>query len=760
VLADLIRAWPAAAAAGVLPGYFWARVLRPASGLGERLAFSTAISMAAVPPVAVLLARVAGAGVALWVALAAVLIVLGSGAAVLWLKGGATGPAGPVLPRPARVRDPLTLALIAVALLLALASTLRPHATGWLPVIAAAGAFVAGAYAAWRPPTGEPDPTPAAHAATEPPTAGSATADSATTAELPTAEPPTADSTTADSAATGPATAGGGTAPAGPAPAAAATAGASPPVTPATSRSRPGTQLGALAVVLALTAFRAYEGVIRFDWPYLPGGDQFSHAVMTQQMLAHGSYPAYLVYPPGFSTLTAVICRFSGLSPLALFPVLAPLLVVVAALGAYALASRLWGGWYGIAAAVLSGLVLTGAFNGFAQGRYPDLVSAYFLLVMTVAALVSFYQSPTLRSGVLAVVVGASAMFYHSVAALYLAVLMALVAVVGLPYLLYQGRRREAGALTLTLAGVAVLAGGYAVYVYELSKVSGGHAATSTAVSIALGSQSPLGPPHLLTELTPPVVWLGLFGAAALAVGLRHRASPARVLAAVTLLGWCVLMYLGSRTSLDGFPQRFERDLGAPLTVTGALAIGLIAKSLLAWRPGGKAVTALTATAAAGVALILLGFQAGHNLRSENHKGQEMLTPAVAAAGRWLAAHNTGGNIISTPYLNPGISNRAVLAMGGYTGLQSYSPRRIAHPRSLPPAGKQPLLDSRTVLLRPASCQALRVISRDDVRYVFLYKQGTGADLAAFHAAPARYRRVFENRTVVIYAPARTGSCG
>lgn len=735
VLADLIRAWPAAAAAAVLPGFFWARVLRPASGLGERLAFSTAISMAAVPPVAVVLARAAGSGIALWVALVAVLLVFGSGALALWLKGGAGGPAGPVLPRPARVRDPLTLVLIAVALLLALVSTLRPHASGWLPLLTAVVVIVAGVCAGWGPNTGEPEPTPVARAATEQPAADSATAASAT------------GSTTVGEAAWHRT----GTTPAGAHP-----AGAGPPTSQPTAR--PAALVGALALVLALTAARAYEGVIRFDWPYLPGGDQFSHAVMTQQMLAHGSYPAYLVYPPGFSSLTAVICRFSGLTPLALFPVLAPTLVVVAALGAYALASRLWGGWYGIAAAVLSGLVLTGAFNGFAEGRYPDLVSAYFLIVMAVAAVISFYQSPTLRSGVLTVVVGASAMFYHSVAALYLVVLMALVAVTGLPYLLYKGRRREAGALTLTLAGVTVLAGGYAAYVYELGKL-GGHSATSTAVSIALGSQSPLSPQHLLAELTPPVVWLGLLGAAALAVSLRHRASPAQLLAAVTLLGWCVLMYAGSRTAADGFPQRFERDLGAPLTVTGALAIGLIARSLLAWRPGGKAVTALTATAAAALAVIMLGFQGLHDLKAENHKGQEVLTPAVAAAGRWLGAHNTGGNVISTPYLNPGISNRAVLAMGGYTGLQSYSPRRIAHPRSLPPAGKQPLLDSRTVLLQPNSCQASRVISRDDVRYVFLYRTGTGADLAAFQAAPGHYRRAFGNRSVVIYAPARSGWC-
>ena len=73
MVADLIRAWPAAAAAVVLPGYCWALVLRPASGIGERLAFSTAWSMATVPAIAVLLARAAGTGITLWVALASVL---------------------------------------------------------------------------------------------------------------------------------------------------------------------------------------------------------------------------------------------------------------------------------------------------------------------------------------------------------------------------------------------------------------------------------------------------------------------------------------------------------------------------------------------------------------------------------------------------------------------------------------------------------------------------------------------------------------
>src|SRR5262249_46382721 len=100
---------------------------------------------------------------------------------------------------------------------------------------------------------------------------------------------------------------------------------------------------GGLAAILALTAVRVHSAAGPFEWPYVRGGDQSPHPIMAQQMRAHGQYPSFLISPPGFSALTAVICRFAGLTPLALFPVLAPMLLVVTALGAYALATRLWG---------------------------------------------------------------------------------------------------------------------------------------------------------------------------------------------------------------------------------------------------------------------------------------------------------------------------------------------------------------------------------------------------------------------------------
>ena len=767
LLADLARALLGAIAAGVLPGYFWAGFLRPAGGLGERLAWSAALSLASVPVLALALARALGTGVTLGVAIVSIAVVLGSGALALVLRGppadrgapalrgaaalrGAPGLAAiPVLPRPRAISDWHTLALIVAAFGVALAIALGLPSPWWLLVVMLAALVVAGALA---------------------------------------------------SAGTG-------------------------------SGWQPGIVLRepVLAVVLALTAVRAYAGPVRHDWPYLRGSDLFSHAVMAERMLAHGTYTTYLIYPPGFSTLTAVICRVSGLTPLALFPVLAPALLVLTTLAAYALATKVWGWEYGLAAAALSGLVLRGPYASFAEGRYPDLTAAYFLLVMLVAALITLYGSPTVRSGVLVAVVGGSVVLYHSVATLYLALLLAAVGVVGLPYLLLRqrGRRRTAGAhgqaraevreeqhagvldaghaeapdasrqgapdagrtkargegrpetqggerpeargeqpadgraearrlarsLTLALGGLGVLAVAYAGYTYLLGSSGAGTSGTSTAVSIAVGSQPVLSVTNVLSALSSAVVWLGVFGLAALVAGIRYLRRPGQVLTALTLVLWFGLMYAGSRIAADGFPQRFERDLGGPLSVLGALGAGLILQSLVRWRAPRRTVAVLAAVAASAIVAIA-GVQAIRATVAESHPVHTgILDSQVAAAGAWLGQHNTGGTIISTPAMNSGITNRAVLAMGGYTGLQSYSPFRIAHPRSLPTAGRAPLLDSQQVLTQPASCRSASIFAGQDVRYVILYRFGHAADLAGFRADPARYRRVFENPSVVIYAP-------
>src|SRR5205823_14845854 len=102
VVADLMRAVAAAVAAGVLPGYFWAAVLAPRAGLAERLTWSSVLSVASVPAVALALAKAAHTGVTLWVAIGAVALVAGSGvcrARARAQPGAATAGADPEPPR-------------------------------------------------------------------------------------------------------------------------------------------------------------------------------------------------------------------------------------------------------------------------------------------------------------------------------------------------------------------------------------------------------------------------------------------------------------------------------------------------------------------------------------------------------------------------------------------------------------------------------------------------------------------------------------
>ena len=291
-----------------------------------------------------------------------------------------------------------------------------------------------------------------------------------------------------------------------------------------------------LAVVLAATAVRAYEPVIRYDWPSIRGLDHFSHALMAQQMLSHGSYRSYLIYPPGFPTVSAVLSRLSGLPPLVLFPVIAPALLVLTALAAVRAGHPAVGLGVRDRRGSPIGLVLHGAYGSLADGRYPDLTSAYFLITMGVAALLTLYASPSRRSAALAAVLGAVPVLYHSVATLYEGLFLVLAAVTSLPYLLYLRRRTEARTVLAGLAALVVLAIGYGWYTYGVGWPVAGHSASSTAVSQVLGSQSAPAPLHLFSALGAPILWLGVLGLALLVLTLRYERRPAPVLATVTVV--------------------------------------------------------------------------------------------------------------------------------------------------------------------------------------------------------------------------------
>lgn len=516
----------------------------------------------------------------------------------------------------------------------------------------------------------------------------------------------------------------------------------------------------ALAVVFVAVLVRGYAGPVIYDWPYLRGGDQYNHAVQANGMLSAGNYDAFLVYPPGFSTLTASISRLAGLDPLEIFPVLAPALILLPALACYVLAKDLWGRECGLAAAAFSGLLLDGTWANIEAARYPNLVSAQFLLVLVIAALIRLYRSPEPRPVLTLAALGSSVVLYHAVGSFYVALLLGLVAVLFGPYLLLRDRRRGV-ALFLSFGLLGVLSVLYAWDTYDLGRLLGGlltgseTGAGGEAVSIAIGTQAALSLSGLPERISPAVFWLGLLGLLLLfAPGNGLKGLPGS-LSRATLLLWGAVLFIGSRTALSGFPQRFERDLGIPLSILAAFALVSVLRFLMAkaYKPaGGASRKPATAVAVVTVvlALSLVGVQAWTGFdRAVAPASGDTLTPSLAAAGEWLREHNTGGKIVPTPSYGA-IPSRGMLALGGYEGLQAYPERRVQTPRSLPPGGLQEIKDARRILLHPQSPRARSIIERRDIRYVVLSKSYKGIKPGAFKKGP--YRKVFENKAVVIFA--------
>jgi len=105
-----------------------------------------------------------------------------------------------------------------------------------------------------------------------------------------------------------------------------------------------------------------------------------------------------------------------------------------------------------------------------------------------------------------------------------------------------------------------------------------------------------------------------------------------------------------------------------------------------------------------------------------------------------------------TPYLEH-VPSRAMLAMGGYTRMQSYDAARIRRARDLPPFGAPPLWDALWVLEHPASGRTAQLLEKNDVHYIVFHKRYPWIDWRPFALQRGLYRTVYENDSVIIFTP-------
>lgn len=714
---DPIWALLVATLVGIVPGWFWAKVLSASADFYVRLTYAIALSLALVPALALIPTQLLGSGVTLGVAVASPLLVFLGGLAAYLRFGPTKAPDSFFVVVPTRPGS-LTLLMVVVALTLVLVGNLVSWPLFWL------------ASSCWGWPSVACVSSGGAQRFMVPVallllTAGLAHRFTSSRELVALTVPPD-------------------------------------PGSPGRQGS-PMAVLGrrlALPAVLLLVLLRGYLGPALYDWPFIRGVDHYSYTVMANLMMSEGKIEPYLIYPPGFHTMTAEVSRLSGLDPLKIFPVLGPALLLLPALSCYVLGSRLWGREYGVVAAFSCGVLVGGTYHYFNDAMYPNLVASQFLLVLSIAALVGVYSSPSVRGGLLLAVLGSSVVLYHQVSSLYLALLLALVAPCLLPYLL--ARQRRTGLVLLgSLALLCALSALYAWDTYDLPQVVGGllggseASPTRAAVNMTIGTQVPYHIDYLIVAIvSQPVAWLGLLGAALLVADKGSRASKPRALAYFTLLVWAVLMFAASRTPISGFPQRFGRDLGVPLAVLAAFALVTILRGLSVRR---KLATVLAGSLAVVLVGSLIGLRAAQSFeQAAGTSPQLMMTPQIAAAGEWLREHNEGGNIMVSSHTGH-VPSRMMLAMGQYSALHSYPAHMINYPRDLPPTGPRPLWDVLWVMNHPADERIRLLLEEYDVRYVVLYKSlPTRPDTyywKPFKAHPELYRVAFENESVLIVAP-------
>jgi hypothetical protein len=150
----------------------------------------------------------------------------------------------------------------------------------------------------------------------------------------------------------------------------------------------------------------------------------------------------------------------------------------------------------------------------------------------------------------------------------------------------------------------------------------------------------------------------------------------------------------------------------------------------------------------------LVGLRGVESLKIASGPSVQMtITPEISAAGGWLRGHNDGGNVMISPHINQ-VPSRMMLAMGGYSALQSFEPGQIDNPRDLPPTGPQPLRDVLWVMHHPQSERTDQLLKKHDISYIVLYKsmpdRPTIDYWKEFKAWPNLYRTAFENENVLI----------
>ncbi|MBI4032699.1 hypothetical protein HY374_03270 [Candidatus Berkelbacteria bacterium] len=327
-----------------------------------------------------------------------------------------------------------------------------------------------------------------------------------------------------------------------------------------------------LAVAVLSRLWLLYISLLPYD-PIIPPGDDPAVHLQIIESLKRGTF-SFGAYPPGYHALILGLSLISGVAPLTVMALTAPILVIGVTIAAYLLGSRWFSRTAGLIAAVLVALVGTSPTLAFVDGNYPNLLAAGFLMPLGFLFLLAGLRTNPVRNSLIAsLCFAAVAAIHHLTYGMLFAIVLFFLVTLGMlehTRTISLPHRRTVTWITLAGLGLTLFLAFAVAGPYVLLPALRDLAAGTTPTLFSDALKVPLTV-NQYPEILGYFIWVGgLIGVAW--VASRQTIPWERRL---FLVVWMGMIFLLSRTPYSGLPARFARELTLPL----ALGAG----ALLAW---------------------------------------------------------------------------------------------------------------------------------------------------------------------------------
>ena len=345
--------------------------------------------------------------------------------------------------------------------------------------------------------------------------------------------------------------------------------------------------LGALFLGLRYGSFAFHHYVSA------PGGDLVNHVVMMRDLEAHGLAVMFSSYPRLFHLILLITIKLTGLRPLTALLYLLPLMMLAVSLATGWLASVIAGRWAGLAAFFTLLFISSQPWQTLYDGGFPNILAAGVWVPLWIVCTSYYFGQRNWKYGIGSILTSLAIVLTHHISTGYLVVLY----IALLIRLMLSARPLWvlAGAALLALYLATPLSNALWILLHQVVRFQAHYPWV-----IAVGKLDNPNAIWLWSDYPNALGWFVLAGGLVGFITLLRLAwsrSTAGI-ASYLLLVWAVVLLIGSREQVLGFPLRLARDAGIPL----AASVGILFAQVGRW------VRYQPLQVAVGALFLLLGF--------------------------------------------------------------------------------------------------------------------------------------------------------